>query len=544
MQTGGKKMDWMRASALQNSPIYPSVTKQSGAAENMKKIAAHQHEQAHEYDDGSYISPLDIFTPTEGLDITREAPLPDSNDVKIPFELNQDDCYKSRALKSEYSNNMNLLKEKLEMAEQLNQEMQGIQNYVNGEGETPQGISHITQDGDYTTVRVQDVINGMSLNGQPNENGMNNHWIDYTYSTDGSYMAKTEHNALSNGETQDIMETLTGNTYDEYMNGDHYGSFTAEDSEHMTLTSLINGKTTSLDGTKITSDSPKGTSTYNVNEDGDVSATKSGGIMETAFNDGSYQQSQIGEDGKTIIDKTVAPGAGPDAEHNMAYYDNLAKQMGSAVDGDGNATELTNDQQYLLGQSLTAFQPNILEKLQDSGVQYMMFDDKNSPPGGYPFGPYWPEGKGGNYSKERNIVSLRSSDFENGGNRLTDHNVHHETGHSIDDVLINDIMSSFGQPQFNMRSDVDPQFADMYNSFVEGTADGTHQNWSNYAKTNKHEYFAEGVAYYVGTNNEKEKLRQQDPDLFNYMEQLFTNQLADPNLVVEDKDAKIPYSPL
>ncbi|MGV8125555.1 MAG: hypothetical protein AB2L14_37910 [Candidatus Xenobiia bacterium LiM19] len=589
-------MDSARTSALQSSPVYSNVTKSSGASENTEKKAAHQHVQAQEDDSESTMNPVDTFTPSaqkraqankddselnydsvdsftpsQGKDKTEETgrdngilkagaadnaySFPDSDEVTIPFDLNQDDCCQSRTLKSDYSNRMNSMREQLDQAEQMTQEIQGIQNFVNGEGEPPQGTTTIMQNGDFITVRIQDVENGTGPDGRPAQNNMTNHWTEYTYSADGSYMAKTEHTAPSKGNVADVQKVLQNGTYDTYVNGEHSTSFTAQDSEHMTLTCPRDGSSISLDGTQIVHDTPQGSQTYNTNENGDLSVARSDGRTETALHDGSYQQALTTDDGRAVIYNTAAAGTGPDAEHSMAYYDNLALQMGSTVDGDGNVTELTNDQQYLLGQSLTAFEPAILEQLQNAGVQYMIFDETDSPPGRYPNGlSDWPDSVGACYTRNNNIVSIRSSDFENGGKLLANYIIHHETGHAIDDVLVGDIVLPFNAPNpfnpfrpftstFNMLTDSQQGFADMYNNYIEGTANGSQQTWSEYAKTNRQEYFAEGIAMYVGSTAQKEQLRVQDPDLYSYLEQLFSNQLSNPDLVVENPYAKIPYFP-
>jgi len=223
--------------------------------------------------------------------------------------------------------------------------------------------------------------------------------------------------------------------------------------------------------------------------------------------------------------------------------------MGSSVDGEGNVTELTNDRQYLLGQSLTSFSPDVLEKLKNAGVQYMIFDENDAPPGRLPNGDsQWPAGAGAFYTRNNNIVSIKGSDLENGGSALANYIIHHETGHALDDLLVNDAFNMFN-PQgtsFNMFTDSAQGHQDvgtLYNNYLEGTKDGTQQTWSSYAKTNVHEYFAEGVAMYVGSPSQQEQLRRQDPDLFSYIDQLFTNQMSNQDLAVEDSTQQMPYNP-
>ena len=571
---GGHKMDSVRTSAMQSSYIYQMQMKSSGSADDSPKIP-HTEAQAYESDSESFMKPVDTYTPAQRAENANAAEqesdvagtgeagsaysLPDSSDVKIPYQLNPDDCYQSRNLKGDYSSMLNSMTNQLDQAEQLNQDIQNIQNFVNGEGEAPQGNTVITQNGEITTVRVQDVTDGLGLDGQPAQGNMQNHWTEYSYNADGSYMSKTEHIAPTGGNTTDVQKTLQGSTFDTYVNGEHSTSFTAEDSGHMTLTFPKNDSSISLDGNQMVYTTTNGTNTYSMNENGDLRVSMSDGRTSTAAHDGSYQQGLMDKDGQALIFNTVPAGTGPDAEHSMAYYDSLAQQMGSSVDGEGKVTELTSDQQYLLGQSLTAFSPDVLENLNDAGVQYMIFDENDAPPGNLPNGAdQWPASAGAFYTRDNNIVSIKGSDLENGGSALANYIIHHETGHAIDDVLVNDTFNIFPiqsspfnifNPQgssFNMFTDSAEGQQDvgtLYNSYLDGTKDGTQQTWSDYAKTNVQEYFAEGVALYVGNSSQRDQLRQQDPELFSYLEQLFTSQFSNQDLAFEDARQRKPYNP-
>jgi len=460
--------------------------------------------------------------------------MPDSEKLKIPFGLSSEDCYQSRLLKSEYSGKMNSLKDSLDQAEALKNDIHAIEDYVNGNGKAPEGIVTITKNGEKTTVRIEDTTAGPDKQKQQSRD--NTSWTEYTYSSDGSYMEKATHGI----QPQDMKLTLKDNTYQRYVNGKLYSTFSAEDGEHMTLTNHDRDETISLNGSEIKSCSSQGTDTYSVNRKGELSKTCQDGSVFTAGTDGSYEKGKTGPGGEIDCNSITPPGTGPGGTHDMAYYDSVAKEMGSVVDRDANISELSSDQQYILAQSLASYSPDVLDKLQDARVQYMVFKDGNWPPGGLPGGSRLTEEIPASYDRDTNIMSIRDEDLENGGSDMINYIIHHETGHAMDDILSDNDGISLKSP---FHTDNDPRIGDLYNNYVERTDKNPDTIWSKYGKTKKVEYFAEGMAHYFGTPEEKGKLKTLDPELYDYLDQLYTQKLADPSSPSENPDNVLPYKP-
>ena len=164
---------------------------------------------------------------------------------------------------------------------------------------------------------------------------------------------------------------------------------------------------------------------------------------------------------------------------------------------------------------------NDLEKLKNAGVKIEVrnkqdfikhFEDKYGTP---PVVEKTVGGKterslaAGAYDNEDKKVMLRSD-------RLFPNMISHEMAHADDDIREKD--SFFGE---KMKSCEDPKFKKLYEAYLERTKGGNKSGamWSDYARQDVKEYWAEGMSQYKNSYN-RARLEKLDPQLAEYFKNL------------------------
>ncbi|MGV8118775.1 MAG: zinc-dependent peptidase [Candidatus Xenobiia bacterium LiM19] len=200
----------------------------------------------------------------------------------------------------------------------------------------------------------------------------------------------------------------------------------------------------------------------------------------------------------------------------MPQYYNIASQMGRNIDANGREVPLSREQQTILAASLSKYDLSTLQNLQQEGLRIRLYDSENPPAGGYPGGqPEWDRNTLGLYRGNEKLLALRQKDFQRGLTSGVQDVVHHEVAHAVDDMLYPD--SARGR---EMSTENDPYMRQLYSNYKNRTASNQGYQWSNYAKTNVKEYFADGVEFYMGGPEKRETLRQKDPELYAQVEQM------------------------
>ncbi len=107
----------------------------------------------------------------------------------------------------------------------------------------------------------------------------------------------------------------------------------------------------------------------------------------------------------------------------------------------------------------------------------------------------------------------------------------HEFGHALDDLAAPDL-----DGRAVLKSEIDPEIQQLHQEYKERVDGLPWYNklfnkggglWSDYATTNPHEYLAEGVRVYAGSERGKEKLLRDDPKLARYVEEFLYPEAAE-----------------
>ncbi len=157
-------------------------------------------------------------------------------------------------------------------------------------------------------------------------------------------------------------------------------------------------------------------------------------------------------------------------------------------------------------------------------------------------GDKWEDNKAAYYAREDKTVCLRQDSFEDKRKDDTLNTITHETAHAVDDLLEADRPSE-GAPVADMMSFNDETLKKLYESYNErcnnhakvsmggffGGADGMqggrgtgeqvkNPQWSDYARTNESEYFAEGMMKFTAGGEAREGFKKADPGLYDFVE--------------------------
>lgn len=150
-----------------------------------------------------------------------------------------------------------------------------------------------------------------------------------------------------------------------------------------------------------------------------------------------------------------------------------------------------NDKQAVQ-KALNALGPDNVLRLQEGGVKLVVDSDRV------------PAKAGACYYPSKRLACFRRGSVEK-------HYVIHELGHALDNLAAR-------QPYY--RSQADPQLQQNYQNYldqVHSPQPRRHTQWSEYAQTNHQEYLAEGVTYYLESEQKKAELQRKDPQHFQYI---------------------------
>jgi len=208
----------------------------------------------------------------------------------------------------------------------------------------------------------------------------------------------------------------------------------------------------------------------------------------------------------------VARGADGPAQ-SSDEVESLTGRVSRSLDGDGKERPLMPDEQRSLASALSAFDPAILHNLEQSGLKVRVVDTGHPPPGGYPGQVMqWPPNGLGYYNYNHKTLVLRRQDLREGGSQEGRDTVHHEVAHAVDDMLS---PARDGRPDDATNND--PRVQRMFGAYLERVRRDHSAQWSDYAATDPHEYYAEGVYMATGGERTRETLRTRDPDLAAYV---------------------------
>ncbi len=223
-----------------------------------------------------------------------------------------------------------------------------------------------------------------------------------------------------------------------------------------------------------------------------------------------------------------APAAGATASTTdpaLAPYENLAAVMGRNVDSKGKQTPLTKEQKQILGTALSRFDPATVENMKELGVKIRIYDPEKPPPGGFPGKEKWNtqplERTLAFYNSPSKTVCFRKDSFAKGLDESELGTMRHEFGHVADDMLAAD--NPADKMFANQMSISETRLESAYQNYMERTdtpsvlSDDT--SWRDNAYRGNFEYWAEGVRLYTGSDEEKQKLKEAEPDLYALVEE-------------------------
>ncbi|MBI2267429.1 MAG: hypothetical protein HYU64_20055 [Armatimonadetes bacterium] len=326
-----------------------------------------------------------------------------------------------------------------------------------------------------------------------------------------SVSRETEYGGSFNGRDTDEARTTTV-TYDE------------KNPDKATIVTVVADNITGdrketrveKDGTAITTVENGVTTVYDIGEGGTVvknTTNESSGISsQVVVNlDGSTKDS-VTFKGPGGVPMTISQTRPPDFER--AEIIQMVDDMAYVVNPDGSKSPLSPEQRESLVRGLHQYDIAVLRHLHEAGLQFAVVDPHNPPEGGYPGGnSTWPNDAdgdspaGGYYTSSAKTIVLRK---DNISGRI----IAHEVGHAIDDYLQEDIKN-----KTRFRSDNDPELRDLFDAHKERAEDDPEARWSSYALNNRHEYLAEGIAWYLDPNR-RDTLKEKDPELYAYVEKL------------------------
>jgi hypothetical protein len=223
-----------------------------------------------------------------------------------------------------------------------------------------------------------------------------------------------------------------------------------------------------------------------------------------------------------------APAAGtaaPSADPALAPYERLAAVMGRNVDSKGKQTPLTKEQKHILGTALSGFDSATVENMNRLGVKIRIYDPEKPPPGGFPGQEKWNTQPGGRtlafYNSPSKTVCFRQDSFTQGIDEGELGTMRHEFGHVVDDMLAAD--NPADKTYAKNMSISEKRLGSAYKDYMERadtpSALSDDPSWRDNAYRGDFEYWAEGVRLYTGSDEEKQKLKEAEPDLYALVEE-------------------------
>jgi len=176
----------------------------------------------------------------------------------------------------------------------------------------------------------------------------------------------------------------------------------------------------------------------------------------------------------------------------------LKPELDTLLQGRFSATDKQSVQK-----ALNALGADNVRRLQEGGVKLLVDSDRV------------PAKAGACYYPGEHLACFRRGHVEK-------HYVIHELGHALDNLALPKELESSAR----YRSQADSLLQSNYQHYmeqVESPQPRRHTQWSEYAQTNHQEYLAEGVTYYLDSDQKKAELQRKDPRHFDYIEQFLSN---------------------
>ncbi|GEM_PF-3249123 len=211
----------------------------------------------------------------------------------------------------------------------------------------------------------------------------------------------------------------------------------------------------------------------------------------------------------------------------LAFLNTYVRENSYSINGKGERKPFTQKQVNTFVTALSQFEPAIVMMLQKKGLTFAIADPEKPPPEGYPGGAKkWStyingEGKkqnaGGFYSWDEKIAVFPVNDLSKYGVMGI---LHHEVGHAIDDLLVDDIRKGKDIILKGLTDD-DKTLKKLYGSYKKREKNKG-RIWSEYAlyRNNIREYLAEGVSFYSSSISNRKTLKEKDHDLYEYIKKL------------------------
>jgi hypothetical protein len=221
---------------------------------------------------------------------------------------------------------------------------------------------------------------------------------------------------------------------------------------------------------------------------------------------------------------------------NQDAYNKMLAEEKAKVDRKDNllkgmvADRVTPEQRRSLAEGLANFDEKLLGRLKKNGVKLDVgskeeFDKRDADFNKGQYAGYKKDLKADGYYLNEKKVALIHQD------KLKGQTAAHELGHAVDDLAAPDVKAPKSGQGINgsdtlvkFKSDEDPQVQKLYTDYMKRTENykpgdmkSMKNVWSEYARTNKREYIAEGTAMYEQNQSSQQLLKQEDPGLYQYL---------------------------
>lgn len=157
-----------------------------------------------------------------------------------------------------------------------------------------------------------------------------------------------------------------------------------------------------------------------------------------------------------------------------------------------------DDQKQAVQKALNALGPENTQKLIEGGVRLVVDGERV------------PDKAAAVFVATERLVAFKRSETTKG-------TTIHELGHALDNLALPE--AAQGKAYF--RSQVDPELLANFKGYRERIDNPEHSvrrvRWSDYARTNEREYLAEGVMYFLESDDKRAELEKKDPAHYAYV---------------------------
>lgn len=232
-------------------------------------------------------------------------------------------------------------------------------------------------------------------------------------------------------------------------------------------------------------------------------------------------------------------------EQRLAQARELAKRITQVVADDGSRRPAAAGQVEKVAHRLAGLSAADMKAIAENGYKILLVNTSKTPRGGYAGGRAgaelakdgsWQPGVRGYVSYESKVLVLPADALDEalrGADVLM-----HELGHVVSDCRAKDSKPEsylFGLITFSGKVnslDTDPAIKGLFEAYAKrcgydtskgrgGTITNSSAAWSTYAVEGQQEYIAEGLAFYKGNKQTRQKLRSLDPAFFTKLQQMF-----------------------